>query len=133
MSCLYIKEKNVCCLSWIPSPYNVFLYFLEGQMHKDRKLGIMTNVGKNKLVKVILKKHSQNGVILVQTVLVDTLWVHNVWEMFLLFIRFKFLWKKFFLRKLKLIYLSTLPLHYNNCSTPTFLILFKNIVRPIPI
>ena len=42
-------------------------------MHKDRKLGIMTNVGKNKLVKVILKKHSQNGVILVQTVLVDTL------------------------------------------------------------
>ena len=38
---------------YIPSPYNVFLYFLEGQVHKDSKLGIMTNVGKNRLVKVI--------------------------------------------------------------------------------
>ena len=37
----------------IPSPYNVFLYFLEGQVHKDSKLGIMTNVGNNRLVKVI--------------------------------------------------------------------------------
>ena len=36
----------------IPSPYNV-LYFLEGQVHKDSKLGIMTNVGKNRLLKVI--------------------------------------------------------------------------------
>ena len=39
---------------YIPSPYNVFLYFLEGQVHKDNKLGIMTNVGKSRLVKVIL-------------------------------------------------------------------------------
>ena len=38
---------------YIPSPYNVFLYFLEEQVHKDSKLGIMTNVGKNRLVKVI--------------------------------------------------------------------------------
>ena len=38
---------------YIPSPYNVFLYFLEGQVHKDSKLGIMTNVGKSRLVKVI--------------------------------------------------------------------------------
>ena len=37
---------------YIPSPY-VFLYFLEGQVHKDSKLGIMTNVGKSRLVKVI--------------------------------------------------------------------------------
>ena len=36
----------------IPSPCNVFLYFLEGQVHKD-KLGIMTNVSKSRLVKVI--------------------------------------------------------------------------------
>ena len=36
----------------IPSPYNV-LYFLEGQVHKDIKLGIMTKVGKNRLGKVI--------------------------------------------------------------------------------
>ena len=50
---VYIKEKNVYCPSLIPSPYNVFLYFLEGQVHKDSKLGIMTNMGKNRLVKVI--------------------------------------------------------------------------------
>ena len=38
---------------YIPSPYNVFLYFLEGQVHKDNKLRIMTNVGKSTLIKVI--------------------------------------------------------------------------------
>ena len=38
---------------YISSPYNVFLYFLGGQVHKDSKLGMMTNVGKNRLVKVI--------------------------------------------------------------------------------
>ena len=37
----------------IPSPYNVFLYFFEGQVHKDSKLGIMTNMGKSRLAKVI--------------------------------------------------------------------------------
>ena len=35
-----------------PSPYNV-LYFLEGQVHKDSKLGIMTNMGKSRLAKVV--------------------------------------------------------------------------------
>ena len=38
---------------YIPSPYNVFLYFLGGKVHKDSKLGMMTNVAKNRLVKVI--------------------------------------------------------------------------------
>ena len=37
---------------YILSPYNVFLYFLEGQVHKDSKLGIMTNMGKSSLAKV---------------------------------------------------------------------------------
>ena len=37
----------------IPSLYNVFLYFLEGQVYKDSKLGIMTNVSKSRLAKVI--------------------------------------------------------------------------------
>ena len=47
-----------------PFPYNVFVYSLEGQVHKkDSKLEIMTNV-----VKSHLYKHSQN----VQIVLVDT-------------------------------------------------------------
>ena len=40
-------------LVYIPFPYNAFVYSLEGQMHKDSKLGIMTNVGRRRLVKVI--------------------------------------------------------------------------------
>ena len=38
---------------YILSPYNVFLYFSKGQVHKDGKLGIMTNIGKRSLAKVI--------------------------------------------------------------------------------
>ena len=38
---------------YIPSPDNVFLYFLEKQVRKDNKLEIMINVGKSRLVKVI--------------------------------------------------------------------------------
>ena len=36
-----------------PFPYNVFLYFLGAQVHKDSKLGIMANMGKSRLVKFI--------------------------------------------------------------------------------
>ena len=79
----YIKEKMSIVTVYIPSPYNVFLYFLKGQVYKENKVGIMTNVGKPRLVKVTCKH--------VQTVLVDTSWLHNIWEMFLLFIKFKFL------------------------------------------
>ena len=35
------------------------------------------------------------------------------------------------MRKLKLIYPSTSQ-HYNNCSAPTFLILFKKFLAPAP-
>ena len=38
---------------YIPSPYNVFLYSLERQVQKDSKLGIITNMGKSRLAKVI--------------------------------------------------------------------------------
>ena len=38
---------------YILSSYNVFLYFLERQVQKDRKLGIMTNMDKSRLAKVI--------------------------------------------------------------------------------
>ena len=38
---------------YVPSPYNIFFYFLEGQVHKDSKLGITTNMGKSRLAKVI--------------------------------------------------------------------------------
>ena len=53
MWAVYIKEKMSIVTVYLPSPYNVFLYFLEGQVHKNNKLGIMTNVGKSRLVKVI--------------------------------------------------------------------------------
>ena len=49
----YIKEKMSIFTVNILSPYNVFLYFLEGQVHKYDKLGTMTNVGESRLVKVI--------------------------------------------------------------------------------
>ena len=41
-----IKEKMSIVPFSIPSPYNAFLYFLEGNVHEDSKLGIMNNVGK---------------------------------------------------------------------------------------
>ena len=49
----YIKEKLSVVTVYITSPYHVFLQYLEGQVHKDIKLGIMTNVDKSRLVKVI--------------------------------------------------------------------------------
>ena len=39
--------------------------------------------------------------------------------------------KMVFLGKLKLVHPST-PKHYSNCSAPTFLILFKNVLAPPP-
>ena len=51
MICLYKGEIYIVT---VPFSYNVFLYFLEGQVHEDSNLGIMTNVGKSRLVKVIL-------------------------------------------------------------------------------
>ena len=54
----------------------------------------MTNVGKNKLVKVVFtnihKISDACATLCVQTVLVDSSWLHNVWEMFLPFIK---IWK----------------------------------------
>ena len=77
---------------YIPFPYNVFLFFLEGQVHKDSKLGIMNNMGKRRLAKVIFTNIQQlSNIQHVSTVFVDTSWLHKVWEMFLLFIKFKFL------------------------------------------
>ena len=110
---------------YIPSPYNVFLYFLEGQVHKDNKLGFITNAGKSRLVKVIFTNiHIISDAL--QTVL-----VHHVCTMhgkcFYFLLNSSFSGKMVFLRKLKLIYPST-PQQYNNCSAPTFLILFKKFL-----
>ena len=132
MSCLY-KGKNVYCPSLIPSPYNVFLYFLEGQVHKDSKLGIMTNVGKNRLVKVIftnIHKISDACANSFGRYIMIAQCVRNVFTFY--YINSSFSGKMVFLRKLKLIYPSN-PQHYNNCSAPIFLILFKKIVSTTPI
>ena len=37
----------------VPFPYNVFVYFLERQVYNGSKLGIITNVGRRWLLKVI--------------------------------------------------------------------------------
>ena len=67
----------------------------------------------------------------VETVFVDTSWLHNVWEMFLRFIIFKFLWKNSVSGKIKA-HLPRTPKHCNNCSAPTFLILFNIFLAPAP-
>ena len=118
---------------YIPSPYNVFLYFLEGQVHKDSKLGIMTNVGKNRLVKVIftnVHKISDACANSFGRYIMIAQCVRNVFTFY--YINSSFSGKMVFLRKLKLIYPSN-PQHYNNCSAPIFLILFKRIVSTTPI
>ena len=130
---VYIKEKNVYCPSLIPSPYNVFLYFLEGQVHKDSKLGIMTNVGKNRLVKVIftnVHKISDACANSFGRYIMIAQCMRTVFTFY--YTNSSFSGKTVFLRKLKLIHLSNSQ-HYNNCSAPTFLILFKKIVSRTPI
>ena len=94
----YIKEKM--SIVTVPSPYNVFLWFLKGQVHKENKLGIMTNVGKSRLVKVIFTNIQKTSDACANS-FVDALWLHNVWEMVLLFIIFKFLWKNGVPEKIK--------------------------------
>ena len=117
---VYIKEKNVYCPSLIPSPYNVFLYFLEGQVHKDSELGIMTNVVENRLVKVILTNIHK-----IRDVCANSFGRHimiaqcmrNVFTFY--YVNSSFSGKMVILRKLKLIYPRS-PQYYNNCSAPTF-------------
>ena len=96
----YVKEKMSIVTVYIPSPYNVFLYFLEEQVHKDNKLGIMTNVGKSRLAKVIFTNIHKISDACANS-LVDTSWWHNVWEIFLLFTKFMFLWKNGIPEKIK--------------------------------
>ena len=48
-----MQRKNVYCHSLYTFPIKWFSLLLEGQVHKDNKLGIMNNMGKSRLVKVI--------------------------------------------------------------------------------
>ena len=130
MSCPY-KGKNVYCPSLYTFPYNVFPYFLEGQvLHKDNKLGIMTNVGKSRLAKVIFTNiHKMSDAC---AVLVDISWLHNVWEMFLLFIKFRFLWKNSVSEKIK----AHLPQHppaLQQLFNPHLFNFIQKIDSPTPI
>ena len=113
-----MKEKNIYYPSLIVPPYNVFLYFLEGKVHKDSKIGIVTNVGKNKLVKVIFTnvcKISDACANSFGRYIMTAQCMRNVFTFY--YINSSFSGKTVFLRKLKLIYLSN-PQHYKNCSVP---------------
>ena len=97
---------------YIPSPYNVFLYFLEGQVHKDSKLGIMTNMGKSRLAKVIfnnIHKISDACANSFDRYIMIAQCMRNVFTLLNS--------NSIFLRKLKH---SSTPQHYSNCSTPPF-------------
>ena len=41
----------------VHSPYNVFIYFLEGQKYEDRELGIINNVAKCRLKVIFSNIH----------------------------------------------------------------------------
>ena len=128
-----MKESNAYCSNLIPSPYNVFLYFLEGQVHRDSKLGIAINVGKNRLVKVIftnVHKVSDACANSFGRYILTAQCMRNAFTFY--YINSSFSGKIVFLRELQLIYPSN-PQHYYNCLAPTFLILFKKIVSPTPI
>ena len=116
---VYIKGKNVYCPSLIPSQYNVFLYFLEGQIHKNNKLGIMTNVGKTRLVKDIFTSihkisdacaNSFGRYIMIAQCMRNVLWKNDVSE------------------KIK-----ARPSTSSITKAPTFSILFEKIVSLTPI
>ena len=102
-------------------------------MHKDRKLGIMTNVDKNRLVKGIFTNIHKISDAWANSLL-DTSWLHNVWEMFLLFIKFKFLYKNDVPEKIETHLPRTLlPSDYNNCLVHHLFNFIQKIVSPIPI
>ena len=78
---------------YIRFSYNLFLYFLEGQVHKNSKSGIITYVGKSRLVKVIftnIHKISDACANSFGRYIMIAQCIGNV----LLFIKFKFFWKK---------------------------------------
>ena len=106
-------------------------YFLEGQVHKKSKLGIMANVGKYTLVKAIftnihkISDACANG-------FGRYIMTAMKLKCYCFLLNSSFSGKMVFLRKLKLIY-PKITHHYKKCSVLTFLILIKKIVSPTPI
>ena len=85
---------------YIPSPYNGFLYFFQGQVHKDNKLGIMNNVDKIRLVKAIftnIHNISDPCANSFGRYIMTAQCMRNVFT----FIKFKFLWKNGASEKIK--------------------------------
>ena len=106
---------------YIPSPYNVFLYFLEGQVHKDSKFGIMTNVGKSRLAKLIFTNIHK-----ISDACAKFWQIHHDCTMyekcFYFLLNSSFSEKMVFLRNLKLIYPSSLTPIKKKMAETTFYI-----------
>ena len=100
-------------------------------MHKDNKLEIMTNIDKRKLVKVIFTNIRKISDACANSFGMYIMIAHCMRNVVTFLLNSSFPGKMVFMRNLKLIYPST-PQHYNNCSAPTFLILFKNFLDPPP-
>ena len=77
-------------------------------MHKDSNVGIMANVGKGRLVKVIFTKIHK----------ISDACANGFGRYIMIAMNTSFSGKMVFLRTLKLIYPST-PQHYKNYSAPT--------------
>ena len=56
MNPVYLWGKMSVVLVYVPCPHNVLVYFLEGHVHKDSKLEIMTYKLKGHLYKNSQKK-----------------------------------------------------------------------------
>ena len=100
-------------------------------MHKDNKLEIMTNIDKRKLVKVIFTNIRKISDACANSFGMYIMIAHCMRNVVTFLLNSSFPGKMLFMRNLKLVYPST-PQHYNNCSAPTFLILFKKFLGPPP-
>ena len=95
-------------------------------MHKDKNLGIMTDVGKNRLVKVIftnIRKISDVCANSFGRYLMIAQCMRNA------FTFYSILWENGVSEKIKA-HLPQHPDHYNNCSAPTLLTLFQKWFSP---
>ena len=115
---------------YIPPPYNVLLYVLEGQMHKDSKLGVMANMGKSRLAKVIftnIHKISDACANSFDRYIMIAQCMRNIFTF-----KFKFLYKNGVPEKIK----SHLPQHLPGLQqlfSPHLFNFIQKIVSPIPI